>query len=86
MKTQEIYEKVNAIILAELEKGVVPWERPWGADGNFAHNGISRKNYTGCNFFTMNFLAQKYGAVDFYTFNQIRSCIFFKQYYIVNKF
>lgn len=72
MKTQEIYEKVNQVILDELAQGVVPWERPWGADGQFAHNGYSRKNYTGCNFFTMNFLAQKYGAVDFYTFNQIQ--------------
>ena len=72
MNKQEIYEKVNQIILDEIAKGVLPWEKPWG--DSFAHNGISGKFYNGINAFTLNILAMNYGANDYYTFQQIQEC------------
>ena len=29
---QDIYERITAKIIAELEKGVRPWVKPWNAD------------------------------------------------------
>ena len=30
----DIYKEVTDRIIAELEKGIIPWEKPWIANGN----------------------------------------------------
>ena len=35
--TTNIYDKVTAVIVEQLEKGIIPWQKPW--DFSFAGNG-----------------------------------------------
>ena len=38
-----VYEMVTARIIAELEKGNIPWEKPWTGVRSGAYNRISKK-------------------------------------------
>lgn len=43
----DVYEMVTDRIVAELEKGHIPWHKPWNASGiGGAFNRISRKQYS----------------------------------------
>jgi len=42
-----VYELVTQRILEQLEKGVIPWRKPW--KGNAAINYITRRAYRGIN-------------------------------------
>jgi antirestriction protein ArdC len=72
----DVYQTVTDQILAELEKGVRPWQRPWNAnhmDGRVVlplrHNGVA---YRGVNILSlwMAALAKGYGAPIWMTFKQ----------------
>jgi antirestriction protein ArdC/phage/plasmid primase-like uncharacterized protein len=52
---------VNALI-ADMEKGVIPWEKPWIA--NLPQNASSGKLYRGINSLTLGFTADKFGYTD----------------------
>jgi len=57
MKT-DTYEIVTERILAQLEKGVVPWRNPRRGKemaGQFAQNLVSHRPYHGCNFWLLNY-------------------------------
>ena len=41
-----VYQMVTDRIIAELEKGVVPWKRPWQGVNTGAYNRISNKPYS----------------------------------------
>lgn len=41
-----VYEMVTERIIAELEKGVIPWEKPWTGVRAGAYNRISKKPYS----------------------------------------
>lgn len=61
------YEIVTEQIIALLEKGVVPWRRPWSADG-LPRNLVSKKVYRGVNFFLLS--ASKYVSPYWLTLKQ----------------
>lgn len=45
--SKNVYEMVTDRIIAELEKGVIPWEKPWqSGNPNGAFNRISKKPYS----------------------------------------
>lgn len=50
---KDIYQEVTTRILAELENGTAPWVKPWSAKayrgGAFAHNAVSKRQYSGVN-------------------------------------
>ena len=33
-KTTDVYQIVTDRIISDLEKGIIPWEKPWIAKGN----------------------------------------------------
>lgn len=76
MKIDEIANKLNQAIIEQLELGVVPWTCPWSmqyANGkDYAVNGVSKRPYTGCNFFLTNFIAAQKNENEFYTFNEVQ--------------
>lgn len=41
-----VYQMVTDRIIAELEKGSIPWKRPWTGVNTGAHNRISNKPYS----------------------------------------
>lgn len=49
---RDIYQEVTDQIIALLERGVVPWRKPWSA-GSAPQNIISRKAYKGMNAFLL---------------------------------
>jgi antirestriction protein ArdC len=44
-----IYQSVTDSIIAELEKGAIPWVKPWRADSSSDKNFVSQKPYRGIN-------------------------------------
>lgn len=46
MAKANVYEIVTARIIAELEKGNIPWEKPWTGVRSGAFNRISKKPYS----------------------------------------
>ncbi len=41
-----VYEMVTNRIIAELEKGNIPWKRPWTGVRSGAYNRITKKLYS----------------------------------------
>src|ERR1700692_4106282 len=64
--TRSVYEIITARIVAELERGSVPWRRPWSA--KLPVNLISQKEYRGLNVLTLG--SQKYPSRFWLTVNQ----------------
>ena len=46
MAKANVYEMVTNRIIAELEKGKIPWEKPWAGDRNGAYNRITKRPYS----------------------------------------
>jgi antirestriction protein ArdC len=48
---RDLYHDVTARILAELERGALPWIKPWSATAgaNVPANAVSNRPYSGCN-------------------------------------
>jgi antirestriction protein ArdC len=61
------YEIVTERIVQLLERGVIPWRRPWSA-GGAPRNLVSKKVYRGVNFFLLS--ATKYVSPYWLTFRQ----------------
>ena len=51
--TVTIYEKVTESILSALDKGVVPWRKPWTGELAAPVNAISQRPYRGVNVFLL---------------------------------
>lgn len=63
-----VYEIITAQILAELERGEVPWRKPWHSLPPV--NLISKMPYRGINVFLLGFAG--YGSQFWLTFNQAK--------------
>lgn len=63
-----VYEIITNQILAELEKGEVPWRKPWQSLP--PANLITKKPYRGINVFLLGFAG--YGSQFWLTFNQAK--------------
>src|ERR1700730_9944123 len=70
---RDLYADVSARILAELEKGALPWVKPWAATPgqNVPCNAVSNRPYSGCNVILL-WLARNNGwpTPRFLTFKQ----------------
>lgn len=76
MKTSELYESVAANIIADLEKGVATWCKPWKTNGGgiMPRNHASKRNYSGINIVILWDSQQKngYPTSDWLTYKQAR--------------
>lgn len=41
-----IYEMITERVIAQMEKGIIPWERPWFGMPDGAYNRVTRKPYS----------------------------------------
>lgn len=61
----DIYQEVTDTIIAALERGVVPWRKPWSApqgSGDVLHrNFVSKKAYRGVNVWLLDLVAASMG-------------------------
>jgi antirestriction protein ArdC len=67
----KVYEIVTENILKALEKGIVPWRKPWN-DSNLPHNYISNRQYSGINLFLL--AMSEYSSPYWLTFKQAKEC------------
>ncbi len=62
-----VYDIVTSKIVEMLEKGVIPWRRPWTSTG-LPRNLVSKKPYRGINYFLLS--ASKYVSPFWLTYRQ----------------
>ncbi|MFH2141275.1 MAG: ArdC-like ssDNA-binding domain-containing protein [Bacteroidota bacterium] len=68
-KPKDVYEIVTNRIIEHLEKGVIPWQKPWTEAGH-PKNLITGKNYKGINVWLLSTL--NYAQNYFLTFKQVK--------------
>jgi len=66
----KVYEIITNAILEKLERGSVPWHRPWNGPESMPKNLISKKEYQGINAFLLG--CQGYGSPFWLTFTQCK--------------
>jgi len=66
---KDVYALVTEQVITQLEKGVIPWRRPW-VDGGIPQNLISKRPYRGINLW----LLSMYGYTQnyFLTYKQVQ--------------
>lgn len=69
----DIYQQVTNQIIEQLEKGTIPWRKPWNTPYNgFAANFVTKKEYRGINWFMLNLLST-YEVPYYLTWSQIQN-------------
>ena len=66
---QDVYGKITDRIIAALEEGVVPWQKPWNAAEGAPRNLITGKPYRGVNLWL---LSHRGGGPFWLTYRQAR--------------
>lgn len=72
---QEIYSRVTEQIIADLEAGVVPWEKPWSGGFSLPRNASTQNFYSGINVLIL-WMRQKkanFTSSQWLTFNQAKA-------------
>ncbi|HEY5503987.1 MAG TPA: zincin-like metallopeptidase domain-containing protein [Sedimentisphaerales bacterium] len=67
-KRQTVYEQITERIIAMLEKGTVPWRKPWNVQTGLPRNLVTKKGYRGINIFLLH--AMSYESAYWLTFRQ----------------
>lgn len=75
VKDHSVYSVITERIVALLEKGTIPWQKPWAASAgggdSLPRNLVSRKPYRGVNVFLLH--AMSYGCPFWLTFGQAQA-------------
>jgi antirestriction protein ArdC len=76
-KRRDIYQEVTDYVIAALEKGVVPWRKPWGdtTRPQFPKNLMTGKTYRGWNLFFLLWTMRlhDFSAPYFLTYKQAKA-------------
>lgn len=64
------YDEVTDRIVSELEKGAIPWIKPWTVDSTANRNIVSGKPYRGINRLILGMAGMAYGSPYWATFKQ----------------
>lgn len=67
----KVYEIVTEKVLEALNRGTLPWRKPWNAAAVRPHNAVTHRPYNGGNYFLLGMLP--YAVPAFMTFNQIKA-------------
>lgn len=65
----KVYEIVTQKVLEAMNKGTVPWRKPWNGAGH-PFNGVTGRQYNGGNFFLLSLF--RFAVPAFLTYNQIK--------------
>jgi antirestriction protein ArdC len=69
------YDKITDVVIEELEKGNIPWRKPWRGTGGMFANATSKKEYRGMNVMLLAIASMRHGFTSQYwmTFNQAKA-------------
>lgn len=70
MTKDAVYQIVTDRIIDLLNKGIVPWQKPWQGGQNMPRNLISKKEYRGINLFLLH--ASNHGSPFWLTYKQAK--------------
>ena len=72
--SNQVYQSVTDSIISELEKGAIPWVKPWRADSTADRNILSNKPYQGINrlILGMSSMIKNYDAPIWGSFQQFQ--------------
>jgi antirestriction protein ArdC len=70
VKRGSVYEQITDRIIAMLEKGTVPWQKPWKVSTGLPRNLVSKKPYRGMNVFLLH--SMSYESPFWLTFRQAK--------------
>lgn len=70
MNQAEIYEAITEKILNQLDKGSVPWLKPWTATGTLPQNLVTKRVYSGINWVLLSMTP--YQSPYWLSFKQVR--------------
>lgn len=73
-KNIDVYEKITARIVAQLQAGTIPWQRTWNSADEAPRNFKTKKPYRGINVFILG--STGYGSPDWMTFKQAQECAY----------
>jgi len=65
-----VFEIVTEQIVSHLDKGIIPWRKPWTSKVRFPRNLVTGKLYRGINIWLL--LASSYASPYWLTFNQAK--------------
>ena len=68
----KVHQIITDRIIEQLEQGVIPWKRPWGGPEYEPKNLISKKTYSGVNFFLLSML--NHNNPHYVTYKQAKQC------------
>lgn len=71
MAKVDVYQAVTDKIIAELEKGNIPWRKPWKSDECAPRNLITKKPYRGINVFLLGMAP--YSSPYWLSFKQVKA-------------
>jgi antirestriction protein ArdC len=66
-----VYAIITDRVVSLLERGIVPWRKPWGGPDGMPRNLVSKREYRGINVFML--ASAGYGSSDWLTFNQAKA-------------
>ena len=66
----KVYEIITERIIAELEKGIIPWSKPWNVKTGAPVNLVSGKKYRGINVMLLS--SQRFESPYWVTYKQAK--------------
>ena len=69
MQRKDVYDRINGLIISNLEKGIIPWKKSF--HGDMPRNFISKRIYNGINFLIL--LTQDFASPFYLTFLQAKN-------------
>jgi len=71
--SKELTERINALVVAQLENGIVPWRRPWNTAGVMPTSLTSGKEYRGINALILAICGAEYSRPLWVTYKQAQA-------------
>jgi antirestriction protein ArdC len=71
--SKELTERINALVVAQLENGLVPWRKPWNTAGFMPTSLTSNKEYRGINALILAICGMEYERPLWVTYKQAQA-------------
>jgi antirestriction protein ArdC len=71
--SKELTERINALVVAQLENGIVPWRKPWNTAGIMPTSLTTNKEYRGINALILAICGAEYSRPLWVTYKQAQA-------------